>query len=257
MLENQIYFKHVYSVSAGAYIGISYISKQPGWARKSLLETVPTKKLFSWSNFFLRGSVINIKLMFDKIPNELLPIDYDAFFESGQTLTMCLTDLKTGEPVYINEYEDKKYLMDMCCASNSFPVISRTKYVDGRPMTDGGMADAIPIRKALSDGVQRNLVILTQQSRYRKELKTSKLITTRYFWHKNFIKTIKERPYKYNSDLDYVEELVLQNQAIAFYPEITLPKLITRNPDKLRELYDHGYAMGQEVVEKVKEFFKV
>lgn len=257
LLENQIYFKHVYSVSAGAYIGISYISKQPGWARKSLLETVPTKKLFSWSNFFLRGSVINIKLMFDKIPNELLPIDYDAFFESGQTLTMCLTDLKTGEPVYINEYEDKKYLMDMCCASNSFPVISRTKYVDGRPMTDGGMADAIPIRKALSDGVQRNLVILTQQSRYRKELKTSKLITTRYFWHKNFIKTIKERPYKYNSDLDYVEELVLQDQAIAFYPEITLPKLITRNPDKLRELYDHGYAMGQEVVEKVKEFFKV
>jgi len=257
LLENQIYFKNVYSVSAGAYIGISYISKQPGWARKSLLETVPTKKLFSWSNFFLRGSVINIKLMFDKIPNELLPIDYDAFFSSGQTLTMCLTDLKTGEPVYINEYEDKKYLMDMCCASNSFPVISRTKYVDGRPMTDGGMADAIPIRKALSDGVQRNLIILTQQSRYRKELKTSKLITTRYFWHKNFIKTIKERPYKYNSDLDYVEELVHQDQAIAFYPEISLPKLITRNPDKLRELYDHGYEMGQEVVEKVKEFFKV
>ena len=257
LLENKIYFKHVYSVSAGAYIGISYISKQPGWARKSLLETVKTKKLFSWSNFFLRGSVINIKLMFDKIPNELLPIDYDAFFNSGQTLTMCLTDLKTGEPVYINEYPDKKYLMDMCCASNSFPVISRTKFVDGRPMTDGGMADAIPIRKAFSDGVRKSLIILTQQSRYRKELKTSKLITTRYFWHKNFVKTIKERPYKYNSDLDYVEELVHQDQAIAFYPEITLPKLITRNPEKLRELYDHGYEMGLEVVEKVKEFFKV
>ena len=257
LLENQIYFKYVYSVSAGAYVGISYISKQPEWARKSLLETVPTKKLFSWSNFFLRGSIINIKLMFDKIPNELLPIDYDEFFNSGQTLTMCLTDLKTGEPVYINEYQDKKHLMDMCCASNSFPVISRTKFVDGRPMTDGGMADAIPIRKALSDGVQKNLIILSQQSRYRKELKTSKLITTRYFWHKNFVKTIKERPYRYNSDLDYVEELVHQNQAIAFYPEISLPKLITRNPEKLRELYYHGYEMGQEVVEKVKEFFKI
>ena len=175
LLENQIYFKHVYSVSAGAYIGISYISKQPGWARKSLLETVKTKKLFSWSNFFLRGSVINIKLIFDKIPNELLPIDYDEFFNSGQTLTMCLTDLKTGEPVYINEYQDKKHLMDMCCASNSFPVISRTKFVDGRPMTDGGMADAIPVRKAFSDGIRKSLIILTQQSRYRKELKTSKL----------------------------------------------------------------------------------
>ena len=257
LIENQIFFKNVYSVSAGAYIGISYISKQAGWARKSLLETVKTNKLFSWRNFFLRGSVINIKLMFDKIPNELLPIDYDEFFRSGQTLTMCLTDLKTGEPVYINEYEDSKYLMDMCCASNSFPVISRTRFVDGRPMTDGGMADAIPIRKALSDGVKKSLVILTQQSRYRKELKTSKLITTRYFRYRNFLKTIKERPYKYNADLDLVEELVQQDQAIAFYPEISLPKLITRDPGKLRELYDHGYEMGVEVVKKVKDFFGI
>ena len=124
-------------------------------------------------------------------------------------------------------------------------------------MTDGGMADAIPIRKAVSDGVTKNLIILTQQSRYRKKLKTSKLITTRYFWHKNFVRTIRERPYKYNADLDFVEELVYQKQAIAFYPEISLPKLITRDPKRLRELYAHGYEMGKTVVEQTKEFFGI
>ena len=257
LIENKIYFKHVYSVSAGAYVAISYISKQKGWSEAALLDTVKTNKLFSWWHFFTRGSVTNIKLMFDKIPNELLPLDYDEFFNSGQDLTMCLTDLKTGDPVYINKYEDKKHLMDMCCASNSFPVISRTRFVDGRPMTDGGMADAIPIRKAVSDGVTKNLIILTQQSRYRKKLKTSKLITTRYFWHKNFVRTIRERPYKYNTDLDFVEELVYQKQAIAFYPEISLPKLITRDPKRLRELYAHGYEMGKTVVEQTKEFFGI
>ena len=257
LIENKIYFKHVYAVSAGAYIAISYITKQKGWAKGSLLETVKTSKLFSWWHFFTKGSVINIKLMFDKIPNEMLPLDYDEFFNAEQDLTMCLTDLRTGEPVYINKYEDKKYLMDMCCASNSFPVISKTRFVDGRPMTDGGMADAIPIKKAVSDGVDKFLVLLTQQSRYRKKLKTSKLITTRYFWHKNFVKTIRERPYKYNADLDYVEELVNKKQAIAFYPEISLPKLITRDEKRLRELYDHGYETGIEVVKKVKEFFGI
>jgi predicted patatin/cPLA2 family phospholipase len=124
-------------------------------------------------------------------------------------------------------------------------------------MTDGGMADAIPIRRAVSDGMKKNLIILTQQSRYRKKLKTSKLITTRYFWHRNFVKTMRERPYKYNADLDFVEELVHQKQALAYYPEISLPKLITRDPVKLNELYEHGYEVGKRVVQEAKEFFNV
>ena len=257
LIENDLYFKNIYCVSASSYIAIPYCAKQKGWSKAALLDTVSTKKLFSWWHFFTHGSVINTKLMFDKIPNELLPIDYDAFFSSNMNITMCLTDLRTGEPVYVNEYQDNKHLMDMCCASNSFPVISRTRFVDGRPMTDGGMADAIPIRKAMNDGVTKNLIILTQQSRYRKKLKTSKLITTRYFWARNFIRTIRERPYKYNADLDFVEELVHQGQAIAFYPEITLPKLITRDYDRLNELYEHGYEAGVKVVEQVKEFFGI
>ena len=257
LIENKIYFKNVYSVSASAYVALSYISKQNGWSRNALLNTVGIRKLFSWWNFFTKGSVYNTKLMFYRIPNEILPIDFDEFFNSGQRLTMSMTDLRTGEPVYINDYKDKDYLMDMCCASNSFPVITRTRFIDGRPMTDGGMADAIPIRRAVSDGMKKNLIILTQQSRYRKKLKTSKLITTRYFWHRNFVKTMRERPYKYNSDLDFVEELVLQKQALAYYPEISLPKLITRDPVKLNELYEHGYEMGKKVVEEVKDFFEI
>ena len=257
LIENKIFFKYVYSVSASSYVGIGYVSRQKGWAKSALLDTVSTKKLFSWWHFFTKGSVINIELMFDKVPNKLLPLDYNTFFTSGQRLTMCLTDLATGAPVYVNKYKNPKHLMDMCCASNSFPVISRTRFIDGRPMTDGGMADAIPIRKAMSDGVKKSLIILTQQSRYRKRLKTSKLITTRYFWHKNFVRTIRERPYKYNSDLDYVEELVHQKRAIAFYPEISLPKLITRDYKKLYELYEHGYEVGKDVVEKTKEFFGI
>ena len=112
-------------------------------------------------------------------------------------------------------------------------------------------------KKSCVGRVTKNLIILTQQSRYRKKLKTSKFITTRYFWHKNFVRTIRERPYKYNADLDFVEELVYQKQAIAFYPEISLPKLITRDPKRLRELYKHGYEMGKTVVEQIKEFFGI
>jgi len=50
---------------------------------------------------------------------------------------------------------------------------------------------------------------------------------------------------------------VKQGQAIAFYPEISLPKLITRDYDRLSELYAHGYDTGVKVVEQVKEFFDI
>lgn len=257
LMEHDIYFKNVYSVSASAYVALSYISKQVRRTKESFIDYSKTEKVISVKSFFKTGCVYNIDLLFNRLPNEIMPFDYDEFFNSGQKLTMSLTDLRTGDPVYINEYESREHLMDMCCSSTSFPIITRTRFLDGRPMTDGGMADAIPIRKAVSDGCEKNLVILTQQSRYRKKLKTSKLITTRYFWHRNFVKTIKERPYKYNADLDFVEQLVEEKKAIAFYPEITPPPLICFNMDRLEKFYQHGYQLGERVLEGVKSFFRL
>lgn len=257
LMENDIYFTDVYSVSAGAYVAMNYLSGQIGRTKDSFFKTFDGKKALSAKSFFTTGNVYNVDLLFNRMPNELLPFDYDRFFSGKQRLTMSLTDLRTGEPVYINEYESRTHLMDMCCSSNSFPIITRTRFLDGRPMTDGGMADAIPIRKAVADGCKKFLIILTQQSRYRKKLKTSKLITTRYFWHRNFVKTIKERPYKYNADLDYVEELVDKGEAIAYYPEITPPPLICFKNDRLEVFYRHGYEMGKQILENVKKFFNI
>lgn len=256
LMENNIYFKYVYSVSASAYVALSYISKQIGRTKASIIDYAKVEPPFSWKSFFKTGNVFNKDLLFNRLPNEIIPFDYEEFFSSGQTLTMSLTDLRSGEPVYLNEYADGEELMNMCCASNSFPIMSKTQFLDGRPMTDGGMADAIPVRKAIEDGRNKLLVILTQQCRFRKKVKTSHLLTTRYFWHRNFVKTIKDRPKKYNADLDYIDELVRDGKAIAFYPEIDPPRLICRDYDKLENFYRHGYEMGERVLKAVKEFFR-
>lgn len=255
LMEHDIYFTDVYSVSASAYVAINYISKQVKRTKRSFLDYSKTEKIISVRSFLKTGCIYNIDLLFNRLPNEIMPFDYDSFFNSDQRLTMSLTDLKTGDPVYINKYEGREHLMDMCCSSNSFPIISRTRFLDGRPMTDGGMADAIPIRKAVADRCKKMVVILTQQNRYRKKLKTSKLITTRYFWHRNFVRTIKERPYKYNADLDYVEKLTEEGKAIAYYPEINPPPLICFNNERLEKFYEHGYEFGKRVLDGIIEFF--
>lgn len=256
LMENNIYFKYVYSVSASAYVALNYISKQIKRTKESIIDYSKIESPFSWKCFFKTGAVFNKDLLFNRLPNEIMPFDYDEFFSSGQTLTMSLTDLRTGQPVYLNKYDGNEHLMNMCCASNSFPIISKTQFLDGRPMTDGGMADAIPVHKAVDDGHKKLMVILTQQSRFRKKAKTSHLLTTRYFWHRNFVKTIKDRPKKYNADLDFIDECVKNGTALAVYPEMNPPRLVTRKFEYLEEFYMHGYNMGPSVLAKVKEFFK-
>ena len=257
LMEKDIYFKYIYSVSASAYVALSYISGQIRRTKESIIDYAKVEAPFSWKSFFKTGSVFDKDLLFNRLPNQIMPFDYETFFNSGQTLTMSLTDLRTGEPVYFNSYGSNEELMNMCCASTSFPIISKTQFLDGKPMTDGGMADAIPVRKAVEDGHNKLVVILTQQSRFRKKVKTSHLLTTRYFWHRRFVKTIKERPKKYNADLDYIENMVAEGNAIAFYPEIDPPRLICRDYERLAEFYEHGYKMGPLILEKIKEFFSL
>ena len=50
-------------------------------------------------------------------------------------------------------------LVDICCASCTLPVLCPVTYVDGVPMVDGGVCDAIPIRHAIDDGFRENVII--------------------------------------------------------------------------------------------------
>ena len=102
-------------------------------------------------------------LIFDVFPNRLIPFDYDTYFSSGATCILTATNCLTGRAAYLTEDSSRERLMAICRASSSLPVISQMVKVDGIPMLDGGLADSVPIRKALHDGVKKNVVILTRQ----------------------------------------------------------------------------------------------
>ena len=58
----------------------------------------------------------------------------------------------------------------MLRATCAIPFVFPTITIDGVPYYDGGLADPIPIRKAIADGNEKNLIILTRCKGYRKEL---------------------------------------------------------------------------------------
>ena len=52
----------------------------------------------------------------------------------------------------MTEKSDPKRLMKVCRASSSLPLFSPIVNIDGTPYLDGGLADSVPIERALEIG---------------------------------------------------------------------------------------------------------
>ena len=100
-------------------------------------------------------------LIFEKYPNEIFPFDFDTFLNSDMQCEMVVTNCITGKAEYLSEHSSAKRMMDICRASCSMPLATKTVFVDGIPYVDGGVADSIPIIHSLKTGHQRNVIILS------------------------------------------------------------------------------------------------
>ena len=114
-------------------------------------------------------SLMNMDLIFDKYPNELIPFDFDTYFQSEMHCELVTTNCLTGNAEYMMETEDPDRLMKICRASSSMPLAAPIANVDGIPYMDGGLADSIPIEYALEKGNDKIVVVLTRNPGYRKK----------------------------------------------------------------------------------------
>ena len=118
-------------------------------------------------NLIKTGSIFGMDLMFNKIPNELYPYDYETFNKSKSKFTVVATNCETGEAEYFQLKDMKKDIMYLQ-ASCSIPMFANIVEVDGYKLVDGGVSDSIPIEYALKQGCNKNIVVLTRDRTYRK-----------------------------------------------------------------------------------------
>ena len=79
LLAHGIMFDYVIGVSAGITNGFSYLSRQTGRNLDVLCQYRNDKRYLSAKNYIKQGSVFGIDFVFDTIPNELLPFDWETF----------------------------------------------------------------------------------------------------------------------------------------------------------------------------------
>jgi NTE family protein len=99
-----------------------------------------------------RGSVFRNYLA------SVLPVE--RFSELNLPLSMNAVDLESGEEVWFGAGgREDVALADAIYASCALPVFYEPAEVDGRHLVDGGIADALPIRRAAERGATRIIAV--------------------------------------------------------------------------------------------------
>lgn len=205
------------------------------------------------------GSYFGMDLIFKKIPFDLDPLDLQAFEQNVGSYYATVTNLITGQAEYLAPRRAEQ-ILPYVQASCSLPLVSRAVYIDGVPYLDGGIADSLPVRRALSGGSRKLVVVLTQPVGYRKDLKekeglSDRLCRIRYARYPEFIDTLLKRNQGYNETLDYIDQLEKDGVALVIRPEAQqgLSRL-ERDPVRLSALHQSGLTDGLALRERLETF---
>lgn len=247
-MERGIKFPFTIGVSAGACNGLSYMSDQKGRARYSNIDLLEKYRYVGFKYLITKRNIMDFDLLFHTFPEQIIPYDYEALAKCTQDFEMVTTSCRTGKACYFNEKKDPKRIIDIVKASSSLPYVCPISYVDGEPMVDGGVADSIPICRAIDKGFDKNVVVLTRNKGYRKPMKEDRVPFFFYRKYPQLRRAIATRNLVYNSQIDLVEKLEKEGKVLVIRPiESVKVSRIEKDTKKLLELYNEGYRIADAI----------
>ena len=168
LMDRGIRFPYIIGVSAGACNGLSYMSHQRGRAKYADIDLLKEYNYIGLKYLFTKGNIMDFDLLFHTFPEVISPYDYEKLATSPERYEMVTTSCLTGKACYFEEKKNPKRVIEIVKASSSLPFVCPIAYIDGEPMLDGGISDSIPLKRAMSQGFDNNLVVLTRNHGYRK-----------------------------------------------------------------------------------------
>lgn len=255
-LDQKIEIPNVLAVSAGAYAGMNYVSGQKGRVLDAVIKPLKEYKYLGIGTFFKKGTFFDMEYLFKEVPKKKAPFDFEAFLNSAKHFLISTTDCITGKCIYHDQFQNQDEFWKICKTANSLPFIAKITPINGVPMLDGGVADAIPVKKALEEGWDKLIVILTRKEDYRKKYRPLYQFFVRRVYRKypELVHVLEERADTYNQSLELVKRLEEEGKALVFRPTRIALKNQESNVETLLCSYEHGYADAKQRHEEIESF---
>ncbi|MCR5078676.1 MAG: patatin family protein [Bacilli bacterium] len=257
LIDGGLTFSRYAGTSAGALICVNLVANQRGRSKDIVIKGMADKRFASFGNYIRTGSYFGFDYLFNVVPKEKIPFDFDSYNASKSALYVGATGVNDGQAHYFDRNTCKDFVA-ACSASSSLPFLGKPIEVEGDLYMDGGTSCAIPYKKALEDGAEKLVVIMTRARDYRKKPHnkvSSLLYKAKYHKYPKYLYAMLHEYGVYNDDLEELFAMEKQKKAFLIMPR-TAPKVgrKEKNVEKLEELYQEGYERGQELLDSLKEF---
>lgn len=254
LMEEGYHFPYVVAVSAGACNAYSYVSGQKGRTLRCMLPSKETK-YFGAGELIRTGKLMDLKKVFFDMPKQI-PFDFDTFFASEKKLEIVATSVETGKPHYFRVKRCKYRLARVGMASCSMPLLTAPVKIAGRSYLDGGVADSIPVARAMEQGCEKAVVILTRLAGTTPTVSEKmKKYSRRYFRrHPEFAEVFCRREENYKEQLALLEQLEAEGKAFVIRPTLPTVSRLERDKAKLTAFYRHGYETMEQQMDALRKF---
>ena len=242
MMENGLDFDGLVGVSAGSSFGCNYKSRQPGRVLRYNLRYCKDPRYMGLRSLLTTGDFVGAEFAYHTLPLELDRFDCAAFESNPMEFHLVCTDVATGQPVYYVMDRVDRDSLEWLRASASMPILTRPVRVsDGRLMLDGGISDSIPLEYFRRCGYDRNVVVLTQPSGFRKKPAPRWLFRLFMSRYPSIVEAMARRHEMYNAQLDYIQAEEAKGGTLIIAPAEPLPiGRVEADLRKMRAVYESG-----------------
>ncbi|MCR5417002.1 MAG: patatin family protein [Pseudobutyrivibrio sp.] len=260
-IDNNINFDYCIGVSAGSANAASFIAGQKGRNRRFYTDHIKEPGYFGLKSYLKCHNLFGLQYIYGTLSNSdgADALDYKHLIMNRTEFLIVATDAETGEARYFHKEEMPKDDYRVIMASSALPGACLPVEIDGRYYCDGGVADSIPIQKALDDGCDKVIVIMSKTRDFVK--KPESLRGFYSFKCRKFPKIIEKlnhRHIDYTKSQKLTYELEAQGKVMVFAPSQPMNMgTFTMDAKANEELYELGIKDFNSVKNKFFEFMEL
>lgn len=251
MLDRGLTFDYCIGVSAGAGNAMNFRSGQRGRAF-ALTAGTESPVYFGFRQALESKKLLNLDLIYNRLSFEPpMPFDFGAYYANPMACEYVVTDCGTGGALYLSERAYQKRLVAIVEASSSMPGICAPVTVDGRPCLDGGIADPMPVARAMEQGCGRVVLVTTKPADNLHPTDFRKVRHVLYGLYGQrypaLCEALMTRYDRYFAQMDEILALEKAGRLFVIRPTHCEIRGLEKDHEKMRGYYRHGLEIAGAV----------
>ena len=257
LMGEEIVMPYIAAISAGAINAVSYMSNQPERTLRVLTTYRNDPRYMGARNILKEKSIFGLDFAYNVIPNERDLFDWDTYYNYPGEVEFGVTNAYTGKVEYKQAHTMTR-TCDILQATCAIPVLFPEIKIGNAPYYDGGLADSIPVKRAIEKGFDKHLLILTREPGYLKSSSKSSSWATMLFKKRypRLAAAMNGRPEMYNDTMQLIGALEQEGKAFIFKPQHAL-KRFENKVDQMKANYNMGYEQATKQMAELKQFLNI